>query len=210
MLAYKFLRPGAVGPFSGFAWPADRWVAAREAPAACRTGVHGCRLADLPWWLAEELWVAEFAAPVREADRKVVASRARLVERVGAWDDDASREFAAACARRAQHVAVAALERAGASAAAERLGALEAPRDVRRAARELDVPEAARISVLMAGDGASRAITGPTATAAYIAAHAARHAGGAAAMEAERRRQVDWLTQRLGLAGSTVEPRGQT
>jgi hypothetical protein len=199
MLAYKFLRPGAVGPFSGFAWPAGRWVTAGEAPAACRTGVHGCRLADLPWWLAEELWVAEFADPVTGADRKIVARRARLGERVGAWDDDASREFAEACARRAQELAVAALERAGAPAAAERLGAARAPDDVRRIARELDAPEAARISVVMAGDGASRAISGPTATAAYIAAHAARHTGGAAAMDAERRWQVDWLARRLGL-----------
>jgi hypothetical protein len=201
MLAYKFLRPGAVGPFSGFAWPVDGWVAAREAPAACRTGVHGCRLADLPWWIAEELWVAEFAAPVRETDRKIVASRARLVERVGAWDDDTSREFAEACARRAQQLAVAALEDAGADSEAERLRALETPHDVRRTVRELAVPETARISVLMAGDGASRAITGPTATAAYIAAHAARHTGGVAAMHAERQWQAGWLARRLGLAG---------
>src|SRR4051812_50035023 len=84
MLAYKFLRPGAIGPFSGFAWPAGEWVTAREAPAACRTGVHGCRAADLPWWLQEELWLAEFAGPGAEAARKGVASRARLVGRVGA------------------------------------------------------------------------------------------------------------------------------
>ena len=66
-------------------------------------------------------------------------------------------------------------------------------------ARELDVPEAARITVLMASDGARRAIGGPAATAAYNAAHAARHGGGSPAMEAERRWQAGWLVRELGL-----------
>ena len=44
MLAYKFLRPGAVGPFSGFVWPAGEWVTAGDAPAPCRTGIHACQL----------------------------------------------------------------------------------------------------------------------------------------------------------------------
>ena len=68
MRAYKFLRPGAVGPFSGHRWPVPAggdpgaWVEAAGGPALCR-GVHGCRVADLPWWVQEELWEAEFDAP---------------------------------------------------------------------------------------------------------------------------------------------------
>ena len=112
MLAYKFLRPGAVGPFSGFAWPAGRWVTADTGVTRCRAGIHACRAADLPWWLQEELWVAELADPVVDASRKVVASRARLVERVAAWDAEASQAFADACARRAREHAAHAPDRA--------------------------------------------------------------------------------------------------
>jgi hypothetical protein len=200
MLAYKFLLPGGVGPFSGFAWPEGRWVAASEAPAPCRTGVHGCRLGDLPWWLQDELWVAEFADPVTTAGRKLVSTRARLLERVDAWNAETSRTFAEACARRARDRAADALERTGAVDAGRALRACDTPERLRDVAGELDVPEAARISVLMASDGARRAISGPTATAAYIAAHAAREVGGPDAMDAERRWQSDWLARRLGLA----------
>jgi hypothetical protein len=199
MLVYKFLLPGGVGPFSGFAWPEDRWVAASEAPTPCRAGVHGCRVGDLPWWLQDELWVAEFAEPVRDAGRKVVSTRARLRERVDAWNAETSRTFAEACAARARDRAADALERPGASDAARALRACDSPERVRDVARDLDVPEAARISVLMASDGARRAISGPTATAAYIAAHAARQIGGPDAMDAERRWQSDWLVDHLGI-----------
>jgi hypothetical protein len=136
--------------------------------------VHGCLAAHLPWWLQEELWSAEFDEPVTSAGRKVVSPRARLVRRIDAWSAEASREFAAACAQRA--------------------------RDHADAVRDLQTPEAARISMLMAADAAARALTGPTATAAYIAAHAARHVGGGEAMQAERRWQADWLLRRLGLS----------
>jgi hypothetical protein len=166
----------------------------------CRSGVHGCRVADLPWWLQEELRIAEYALPDAQDARKDVASRARLDERVGAWDDATARAFAEACARRARDRAADALERAGAPAPAGELRACETPREIRDVTRALDVPEAARVSVLMAGDGARRAITGPTATAAYIAAHAAGHGAGASAMEAERRWQSAWLLLHLGLS----------
>jgi hypothetical protein len=61
------------------------------------------------------------------------------------------------------------------------------------------VPAGARVSTAMAGDAAARALTGPTATAAYIAAHAALHTGGETAMTAERAWQADWLKVRLDL-----------
>jgi mRNA-degrading endonuclease toxin of MazEF toxin-antitoxin module len=205
MIAYKFLRPGAVGPFSGFAWPAPDhrtpgpWVAGRGAPEPCRAGVHGCLAADLPWWIHEELWIAEFDQPVTVAGRKVVSSRARLVRRVDGWDEQTSRTFAEACARRARDHAAEALDRAGDAASAGELRACETPQRVRDIARTLEPREAARISVIMAADGARRAITGSTATAAYIAAHAARQVGGATAMHAERRWQADWLALHLGL-----------
>jgi hypothetical protein len=60
VIAYKFLREGPIGPFSGFQWPERGvWVRTREDPASCRAGIHACRVRDLPWWLANELWEIE-------------------------------------------------------------------------------------------------------------------------------------------------------
>ncbi|HET9553714.1 MAG TPA: hypothetical protein VFP50_12165, partial [Anaeromyxobacteraceae bacterium] len=67
MIAYKFLAPGAVGPFSGFAWPVPSgggpgpWVAAGAGGA-----IHACRTHHLPWWLDAELWAAELDGEVEE------------------------------------------------------------------------------------------------------------------------------------------------
>ena len=59
MIAYKFLRSGRIGPFSGYRWPEPgAWVDA-SGTDPCRRGVHACRTADLPWWLADELWEIE-------------------------------------------------------------------------------------------------------------------------------------------------------
>jgi hypothetical protein len=176
--AYKFLLPGAVGPFSGLAWPApdgDRpgpWVEADGAQLIrCRAAVHACRLVDMPWWIHDELWEIELAEPVRQVGHKLIAPRGRLVRRCHAWDREAVDGFAGACAQRAAEWAVAALAAAG------------------------DTPVTARLSVTMADDAARRAALGHAATAAYIAAHAPE------AMAAERRRQADWFARRLGLAG---------
>jgi hypothetical protein len=107
MLAYKFLLPGARGPFSGYAWPVPAatgpgpWVAASDGAVACRTAVHGCLVEHLPWWIQEELWLAEFATPVTFVGHKLMARRARLVRRVDGWGPGTARELAAACAGRA-------------------------------------------------------------------------------------------------------------
>jgi hypothetical protein len=66
--------------------------------------------------------------------------------------------------------------------------------------RRLRPPEPARIAVTMAGDAAARALVPHPATTAHIAAHAARHAEGAAAMAAERRWQAGWFARELDLA----------
>jgi hypothetical protein len=205
MLAYKFLLPGARGPFSRFAWPVPGpaqpgpWVAAAGGVQLCRTAVHGCLAEHLPWWIQEELWLAEFAEPATVAGRKLMAARARLVRRVEAWDGAAAADFAAACASRARDRAVDALERAGAPTAAAALRACARPRELHEAAEGLTAPEGARIGVAMAGDAAARALMGHAATAAYIAAHAARHADGDGAMAQERTWQADWLRARLDL-----------
>jgi len=99
--AYKFLRAGSVGPFTGFRWAPGVWVeSARAAP--CGQGVHACRVDDLPFWVNEELWEVELGGDLVAAGRKVVAPRGRLVRRIGAWTESASRELADAAAARAR------------------------------------------------------------------------------------------------------------
>ena len=60
MIAYKFLALGAVGRFSGFVWPRPdtrhyQWVTT-DRVELCNSGIHACRLQDLPFWLDDELW----------------------------------------------------------------------------------------------------------------------------------------------------------
>jgi hypothetical protein len=108
VIAYKFLRAGAVGPFSGFAWPVPAdgrqgaWVDAAGRPRACERGVHACARADLPVWLDEELWVVELGGSIVNARTKLVAERGRLVRRVAAWNPALAAAFAAVCAERAR------------------------------------------------------------------------------------------------------------
>jgi hypothetical protein len=93
---YKVLEPGAVAPFTRFAWPEDEWVEA-EAIEPCRSGIHACRMRDLPYWLGPELWEIELDGDVTEQERKVVAGRGRLVRRIPEWNVGLLRDFTASC-----------------------------------------------------------------------------------------------------------------
>ena len=207
MIAYKFLCAGGLGPFSRYAWPLPRggrpgaWVIAPGDATLCRNAVHGCRVADLPWWLQDELWEAEFDGSVSAGRHKIMAARARLLRRVEGWDRACAQRFADACALRTRDHAVAALDRAGddAGAAALRDRGAGSARDLLEAVRVLEPPDAARITVTMAGDAALRALGCHAFVCAYIAAHAAARVGGPEAMAAERAWQSDWLRGELGL-----------
>ena len=123
MNAYKFLRDGRVGPFSGVRWPAPgEWLqAAAGGGRACEEQVHACRLADLPEWMDAELWRVELDGDVRVDCGKLVADRGRLVERVATWDASFMTAFAEACTLRARDAALvvlAASARRGAPGAA--------------------------------------------------------------------------------------------
>ena len=114
MIAYKFLRGDGTGMFTHYPWPMPdggpgEWVEAPVVP--CRSGIHACRIDDLPLWLGRELYEVELAGDIVEERTKVVASRARLVRRIDAWDDAARDDYARDCADRAH-----ALARAGAMA----------------------------------------------------------------------------------------------
>jgi hypothetical protein len=99
VIAYKFLRTGAVAPFTGFPWQPGVWVEAAEA-AACRHGIHACLPRHLPMWLDTELWEIELAGNVVEGERKVVAARGRLTRPIEQWTPRLARDFGRFCARR--------------------------------------------------------------------------------------------------------------
>jgi hypothetical protein len=98
MIAFKFLQAGGIAPFTGFHWTRGTWV---EGPAngGAGTGVHACRIGDLPYWVDDELWRVELDGEVVERKTQVEARRGRLLDRVAAWDP---RTFAEACAQRAR------------------------------------------------------------------------------------------------------------
>jgi hypothetical protein len=201
MIAFKFLRQGRLGPFSGFQWPEPGiWVHTDGQPALCRRGVHACRPRDLPWWLADELWEIELDGEVQVGRRKLTAVSGRLRSPVAAWTPARGQKFAEACAWRARDQAVRALEgngRHAEGALLRRSASLEA---IVTHARRLagDVP-AARISLTMAADGAVRALGGAIPTSAYIAAHAAHRLDGPSGYAREREWQARWLVRELGL-----------
>lgn len=115
--AFKFLRAGAVGPYSGFRWPTPSgdgpgaWV--ESEAALCATGVHGCLTEHLPFWLQAELWEVELDGHVSHGRHKLVAERGRLRRRVEAWDDDARDDYAHACLERLAELAADRPEAAG-------------------------------------------------------------------------------------------------
>ncbi|HEX6021820.1 MAG TPA: hypothetical protein VFZ00_07485 [Solirubrobacter sp.] len=103
MIAYKFLRGDGRAPFTGFQWRLGEWVDAPIVP--CRSGVHACRVTDLPLWVGRDLYEVELAGEIVEERTKVVASRARLLRRIDAWDDATRDAFTRDCADRAHELA---------------------------------------------------------------------------------------------------------
>jgi hypothetical protein len=192
VIAYKFLRAGGLGPFSGFAWPEPgEWVSGR---------VSACRASDLPIWLDEELWVAELDGSVQEARTKLVAPRGRLLRQVPEWCAVTVGEMALACARRTRSHAAAVLRASGMSAAAELLQAfaLEELPDAEGLVPHMRPRE--RTAVGYASDAANAAITGSAPAAAYVATVAAQHASDwPAAAARERAWQARWMRDRLSL-----------
>ena len=107
MIAHKFLRPGLVGPFTGFRWEPGAWVGKVDAPDLCLSGVHACRVGDLPYWVNRELWEIELDGEIVAGERKVTAGRGRLLRPIEGWDEAAERALAQACAARARAFAAA-------------------------------------------------------------------------------------------------------
>jgi hypothetical protein len=189
VIAYKFLRAGGIGPFSGFHWPLPaggpgQWVDAGEDPRMCEHAVHACSADGLALWLDAELWRIELDAPLDEAHGKLAARRGRLLARVEAWNAQTALEFATACAERvAERAAVAARDLDGDAPWVRRSSALAA--------------DAAAYAAGRVGDR-NRPVA-LAAAAAYIAAEAAWQSEGASAATGERVWQAAWIAARVGL-----------
>jgi hypothetical protein len=209
-LAYKFLSAGRVGRFSGYEWPAPGdggpggWVRAARPLRVCVDAIHACRARDLPFWLDDELWVIELEGEVFAQDTKVVAGGGRLVSQVSGWTGEAALDFASACTLRSRDHALRTVRAAGFKEESAALAEAFTPAAIHERAQELmalDSPPA-RAALGYAVDAGKFAATDPPATSAYIAAHAAAHVGGRAAMAAERAWQSEWLVDRLALEPS--------
>jgi hypothetical protein len=231
VIAYKFLTGGAVGRFSEFAWPGPaggepgEWVEIDRPLEECSSGIHACRVIDLPAWIDDELWLVELGGEIRESESMVVAERGRLLRRVDAWSERTATAFVEACALRAREQAFRDLRRQGLTAEADDLVTAHDLRTVQaRAVVLAPASEAAAFAadaVALAGGrrpgiwedhpGAASADQSPGATAAnlaFVVAHAAGRealvASGdesayARGFAAERAWQVEWLRERLGL-----------
>jgi hypothetical protein len=175
VLAWKFLRAGAVAPFSGVTWPAPggggsgAWLEASGGPLIpCACGVHACRTRDLALWINAELWRCELRDPVQVDTTKVVASAGRLLAREPAWTAEAGLDFAAGCAARVHELA------AGGHDVAVGY------------ARDIE-------GLVAAGDGIVAAATGQ-----LIAREAALVTGGTESLAREDAMQAAWFSARLG------------
>jgi hypothetical protein len=108
VIAYKFLHDDGTSTFTGFRWllpdgGPGAWVEAHPDP--CRTGVHACRVGDLPLWAGRTLYEIELDGEIVEQQMKVVASRGRLVRRIDAWNDEQREAYTRMCADRAHELA---------------------------------------------------------------------------------------------------------
>ena len=176
MKTYKFLAKGAIGPISGFRWPAPTgavpgaWIDTEGPLELCAKGVHVCRPIDLAHWLHDELWESEVDGERIEGIDCLVVRRARLVRRVNAWHEGGASRFAAACAKHA----------------AELAGAADPARDVARAYAE---------------DAASAAEGGYVAVSGFAAALAVSKLGDPLVEEMAYRRertwQADWIARAI-------------
>jgi hypothetical protein len=204
---WKFLRADAVSPFTGFEWVAGRWVIAEDV-AACAVGIHACRDGDLPYWLTDELWRIDLGGPIVEEEHKVVAQRARLLDRVEAWTADAARQLTAACVARAAWHAAEELRTAGYEEEADRLDGqpfdelAKIARDIMESLQGRRTRKATRLCGYVV-DAIEVIDVYPVATVAYIAARAANQRSGPADTDfyaAERVWQANWLVEKLHLA----------
>lgn len=204
MRAWKFLDAGRVAPFGGHTWPAPTSSGAGAALRFPGREVFACRIEDLPWWIAAELWEVQLEGPIRALETQLAAAGGRLLRRVTAWDAQTLRGYGVACAERARDLAVVALRGDGRTDEARALAEARSILELSRIARSLAGEARARLSSNLAGyvaESSTRAAEGAAAAAANIAANAAVLAQGDPSVFAgERRWQAEWIAEHAGLA----------
>lgn len=217
MLAYKFTAPRGSGPFTGFRWPlpAGRrpgaWVHAPREIGVCVAGVHACRTAHMPYWLAPELWEIELSGEVVESAYKLVAPAGRLTRRIEGWPE-AQADFARDCADRTLELAVSALRAEGLDALAGAALAAAGTAELQAVALAAADEASGLVATLIgyAGDCRWDIDMGYYAMCAYVSATAfANRSTGDVVQDMtsdgwvrERERQARWLVDRLGLRDS--------
>lgn len=179
MRAYKVLNQGC-SDFTGFRWPlpSDRqpgsWVSAEGELELCHNGIHASTLAQLPHWLGMELWEIELDGEVRHEEAALLASRARLISLVQAWDETMRQTFARWCLSRAQEITAGYPPGAGL---------------VDKVSHTIwwgGAAPAGYFTAMLAGESVAGCHAGAQYDAAFLA---------------ERGRQSDWLARELGLSG---------
>lgn len=214
MLAYKFTDPHGSGMFTGYRWPlpAGRkpgaWVRTPDDVRVCVAGVHACRTAHVPYWLAAELWEIELAGEVLESTHKLVAQAGRLTRRIEGWPA-AQGDFARNCATRTLDLATTALREAGLDALADDALAAAGTAELQAVARAA-ADAGPVLTATLAGYAADCELdidNGWYAMCAYVAATAFANSSTGSIVQdmtssgwaQERARQARWLADRLGL-----------
>ena len=96
---YKVTGPKGEAFYGGTGhWTPGRWRSVRGPLVPCEHGLHVITVAQLPQWLGPAIWRVETDGELVDAGDKLVARRARITERVEAWDERTARLFLADCA----------------------------------------------------------------------------------------------------------------
>ncbi|WP_437730542.1 hypothetical protein [Sorangium sp. So ce1335] len=168
----------------------------------CSRGVHACLPADLPYWLAPELYVMELGGEVARTELKLVAPRGRLLGRIGGWTAERARELAVAAVLHARDTAVAILCAEAEAPIADRIAACA---DVAALEEALAGPspcsERGKLALEYLSDGA-RSLASPIVSV-YCAARVGLDQRG---YLAERAWQAEWLARALGLREALAGP----
>ena len=198
MLAYKFTDPHGCGMFTGYRWPLPpggapgAWVRTPDDVRVCVGGVHACRTAHVPYWLAAELWEIELAGEVLESTHKLVAPAGRLTRRIEGWPE-AQVAFAEDCAARTLDLAASSLRDEGLGALADAALDAASTADL-QAVADAAAGEAPALAATLIGYAVDCALdidNGYHAMCAYVAATAF-------ANQLDRRRRAGHGLRRLG------------
>lgn len=177
MRAYKVLRDGR-SEFTGWRWPLPEyerpgeWIHASGPIALCVNGIHAASAEQLPHWLGTEIWEIELGGEVVREEAALVASQARLLRQLHAWDEAMRRRFAEMCLCRAQVISE------GYPAGYGLVTKVEHTLSWAGAA------PAGYFTAMLAGESATGVHSGPDYDAAFIR---------------ERARQAQWLRDELAL-----------